>query len=101
MWRSELVSDAHGPWSTYDVVAGLRDAAAVVIQSNSNRIIQAAWSRAGPRMSNQYPRPQPARSVGSAHTDTAAALKHTDFARGMQGKCTASSRAVVAVRERV
>ena len=42
-----------GPWSTYDVVAGLRDAAAVVIQSNNNGIIQAAWSRAGARMTNQ------------------------------------------------
>ena len=42
-----------GPWSTHDVVAGLRDAAAVIIQSNNNRIIQTAWSRAGARMTNQ------------------------------------------------
>ena len=65
-----------GPWSTYDVVAGLRDAAVVVIQSNNNRIIQAAWSRAGPRMSSELPSHQPARSVGSAHTGTAAAPSH-------------------------
>ncbi len=42
-----------GPWSTHDVVAGLRDAAAVVIQSHNNRIIQAAWSRAVHRMTSQ------------------------------------------------
>ena len=59
-WRTPAVPHPHErthshirPWSTYDVVAGLRDAAAVVIQSTNNRIIQAAWSRAGARMTNQ------------------------------------------------
>ena len=48
----EAIHSHIGPWSTYDVVAGLPNAVAIVIQLSTNRI-QTAWSRAEPRMSSQ------------------------------------------------